>query len=473
MTAGEDAAIVLAAGKGTRMRSQLPKVLHAIAGTTMIERVLDSLEGAGFTRPTVVVGYRADLIGETVGDRCILVCQDEQLGTGHAVRVGLDSLPAATGRVLVVHGDEPLIPPAVFTDMLEVQRRTGAPVVLLTTHVGDTRGFGRVVRDRAGVPVALAQQSELTSEQAQLDEVNLGAYVFDATFLRDSVVRFEPHPPKGEYYLTDVVAMAAAGGSKVEAVNIPGGEALMGVNDRTHLEQAGRSLYSATNRRLMESGITIVDSASTFVDDTVRIGPDTIIHPFTYIRGNTIIGGSCAIGPHAHILSSHIGERCEVIASTVSESVVGDNVQIGPYAHLREDTTIGAGAEIGTFSEIKRSTIGPGSRMHHFGYIGDARVGENVNIGAGTVTCNFDGVTKHETIIEDGAFIGSDTMLRAPVTVGEGASTGAGSVVTHDVPPGVTVAGVPARVLRDEARGGRADASNDNHEAGAQARRGS
>jgi bifunctional UDP-N-acetylglucosamine pyrophosphorylase/glucosamine-1-phosphate N-acetyltransferase len=473
MTADEDLAIVLAAGKGTRMRSHLPKVLHLVAGKTMIERVLDALAAVGFPNPVVVVGYGANQIRAAVGHRCRLVEQKEQLGTGHAAQVGLAFEPDVAGRVLVVHGDEPLIPESVFTDMLDVQRRSGASVVLLTTSVDDTRSFGRVVRDSAGVPVALPQQSELTEGQKQLSEVNLGAYVFDAAFLRRCVERFQPHAPKGEYYLTDIVAMAATDGLKVEAVTLSGGETLMGVNDRTHLEQATQSLYRATNRRLMESGVTIVDTVTTFIDDTVRIDPDTVIHPFSYIRGDSVIGGSCAIGPHAHILSSHIGERCEILSSTVNDSVVGDDVRIGPYAHLRDGARIGDGAEIGSYSEIKRSTIGTGSRMHHFGYIGDALVGENVNVGAGVVTCNFDGVAKHQTVIKDGAFIGSDTMLRAPLTVGEDATTGAGAVVVEDVPPGATVAGVPARILREGAHNERAVGREEIQDAGAHVRRGS
>jgi bifunctional UDP-N-acetylglucosamine pyrophosphorylase/glucosamine-1-phosphate N-acetyltransferase len=472
MTTDDDAAVVLAAGEGTRMRSHLPKVLHQIAGRTMIERVLDALASAGFPCPVVVVGHGAGQIHDAVGGRCRLVEQPQLLGTGDAARIGLASLPRGAGRVLLVHGDEPLLPSSVFTDMLDLQRRCEAAVVLLTTRVGDTRSFGRVVRNDAGMPVALPQQSELTPEQERLDEVNLGAYVFDVAFLLKWVPHLQPHPPKGEFFLTDVVARAAADGLRVEAVMVPGGEALMGVNDRTHLELASQHVHRTTNRRLMESGVTVVDSATTFIDDTVKIGPDTVIHPFSYVRGNSVIGSSCAIGPHAHILSSQIGERCEILSSTVNDSVVGDDVRIGPYAHVRDGTRIEARAEIGSYSEIKRSTIGAGSRMHHFGYLGDAWVGENVNIGAGAVTCNFDGVAKHQTVIEDGAFIGSDTMLRAPLTVGEGAATGAGAVVIEDVPPGATVAGVPARILQKGSHNQRIDNSGEIEDAGARVRRG-
>jgi bifunctional UDP-N-acetylglucosamine pyrophosphorylase/glucosamine-1-phosphate N-acetyltransferase len=418
----------------------------------MLTRVLDGLAAAGFGRPTVVVGYRQDLIAAVVGDRCIFIDQGEQLGTGHAARVGLCSLPPSVRRLVVVHGDEPMIGPEIYREMLDLQEQTGAPIVLLTAVVQDTRSLGRVIRDGAGHPMALLQESDLTPEQQALREVNLGAYVFDADFMREHMETLQPHAPKGEYYLTDLIAVAAAAGhAPVAAVTIPEGDELMGVNDLVQLERAGKVIYRRTARRLMASGVTIADSATTFIDDEVEIEPDTVIHPFTVISGCSRIGTGCQVGPGAHIVDSSIGDRCTVRFSTLEGAEVGEGVRIGPYAHLRPGARIGEGAEIGNYAEIKASTIGPGTRMHHMSYVGDAQVGRDVNIGAGTVTCNFDGRRKHRTVIEDGAFIGSDTMLRAPVTVGKGASTGAGSVVTRDVPPGVTVTGVPARPRAREA----------------------
>ena len=335
--------------------------------------------------------------------------------------------------------------------MLDLQKRSGALMLLLTARVDDTRGFGRVIRNDRGEPVALVQESELSAEQQTVREVHLGAYVFDAGFLGRCLPRLEAHPPKGELYLTDLVAMAREERAQgaVAALTIQGGAEVMGVNDLVQLEEAGQAIYRQTNRRLMADGVTIVDSASTFIDEEVQIQPDTVIYPFTIISGTTSIGGSCAIGPHAHIRASRIGERCRVQASTVEESIVGDGVSVGPYAHLGPRTTVEADAEIGTHAQIKRSTVGPRSKMHHFSYLGDASVGADVNIGAGAVTGNYDGAAKHRTVIEDGAFIGSDTILRAPVTVGEEAVTGAGSVVLQDVPPRSVVAGVPARVIRE------------------------
>lgn len=445
----DEAALVLAAGKGTRMRSSVPKVLHEVAGKTMLTRVLDSLDAAGFSHPTVVVGYADDLIRQACGDRCTYVGQTEQLGTGHAARVGLEAFPDSVERFLLVHGDEPLIPPETYRDMLDRQQHTGAAIVLLTAEVEDPLDFGRVVRDAPGQPVALVQQPDLTAEQLLLREVNLGAYVFDAAFLRRAVHLLAPHPPKGEYHLTDLIAIAVkqgAGELPVAAVTIATADALLGINDLIQLERATQTVYRETNRRLMAAGVTIVDSASTFIADDARIESDTVIHPFTIVAGQSEIGHGSVIGPGTHIRDSRIGNRCTVISSTIEESDVAEDVRIGPYAHLRPGAHVGARCEIGNYAEIKNAALGAGTRVHHMCYIGDAEIGRDVNIGAGVITCNFDGVAKHRTIVEDGAFIGSDTMLRAPVTVGKGAYTGAGSVVTRDVPAGSTVMGAPARV---------------------------
>jgi len=449
-----EAALVLAAGKGTRMRSSLPKVLHLLAGKTMLARVLRALDGVGFDRPTIVIGYGAELVRQEAGESALFVVQDRQLGTGHAVRIGMDSLPGDVQRVLVVNGDEPLLPSETLRQMLDLQEQTGARVIVLTTHLANTRGFGRVIRARGGEPVALIQQADLSPEQQAIDEVNLGAYVFDAPFLRACLAQLQPHPPKGEYYVTDVVAMAAevteTGRPGTVAVTVSGGADVLGINDLIQLEEATQALYRRTNRRLMERGVTIVNGASTFIGDEVEIDADTVIEPGTTISGQTRIGRGCVIGPHAHLIDAQVGDGCRVVASTVEGSTLEDGVSVGPYSRVRGGSNLGRGAYIGNFAEINRSAVGALYKMHHFSYVGDAVVGSEVNIGAGTVTCNYDGHAKHRTTIEDGAFIGSDTMLRAPVTIGKGASTGAGSVVTRDVSPGSTVAGVPARIIKEQ-----------------------
>lgn len=413
----------------------------------MLDRVLNSLAAAGFEQPVIVVGWQGDQIREAAGERGKCIAQVEQLGTGHAAQVAMSSLPAAE-RILLVHADEPFIQPSVFAEMLDLQTETGAAVVLLTGKVEDTQGLGRVVRGESGQPVALVQESELNVEQQSLREVNLGAYVFDAAFLRAAIQKLQAHPPKGEYYLTDVVTIAAAAGAGVGSVTIQHADDLLGINDLVQLERASTALYRRTNQVLMKQGVAIVDSATTFIEDDVRIGTNTTVHPFTCITGGSVIGDECAIGPAAQISASRIGHRCRILSSTIEESVMEDDVRVGPYAHLRPGTHLESRVEIGNYAEIKNSRIGTRSKVRHVSFIGDATVGKNVNIGAGTVTCNYDGQVKHRTVIEDDVFIGSDTMLRAPVTVGKGAYTGVGSVVTRDVRPGETVAGVPARPFR-------------------------
>lgn len=445
-----DAIVILAAGKGTRMQSSLPKVLHPLAGKPMLERVLDTV--SRFDLPIVtVVGYGADLIRRQYGNRCDFAVQRSQLGTGDAARAGIEALPESVDRVLLVHGDEPLIEADTYQTMFDLQVETGARIVLLSAIVEDTRSFGRVKRDWRNQPTALVQESELGPEDTDLREVNLGAYVFDARFLREALPRLHPHPPKSEFYLTDLVAMAATEGhdapgpGPVAAVTLDAGDECLGVNSLVHLEQASRVIYRRTNLRLMDNGVTIVDSASTFIDDAAWISPGTTIYPFTIIEGNTRIGSDCRIGPYAHIDSCRIGGHCTIQASFLEESRIENGVRIGPYAHLRPGTLIEEGAEIGNYAEIKASTVGPGAKMHHFGYVGDAEIGANVNIGAGVVTANYDGKRKHRTVVENDAFVGSGTMLRAPVRVGQGAYTGAGSVITHDVRARTVVMGVPAR----------------------------
>lgn len=446
--------MVLAAGKGTRMASGLPKVLHSVAGRPMLLRVLRTLSDAGFGHPAIVVGDDEERIREVVGDSYALVRQNRQLGTGDAARAALEKLPSNARLVVLMHGDEPLIPSGAIEGMVALQLRTGSPVVLLTTLVEDKRGFGRLIRDDSGRPVALVQEAELTPDQRRSREVNLGAYVFDAAFLRETLPGLAPHAPKGELFLTDLIALAAARanegrGPAVEAIQIEGGTDVMGINDLAQLEESSRRIYRETNRRHMLAGVRIVDSASAFIDDQVSVGPDTVIEPFTILRGSTSIGRGCVIGPNAHLLDTTVGDGSRVSASTLEGSYVGEGVRIGPYAHLRSGARVEDGAEIGNYAEIKNSSIGRDSRMHHVGYIGDADVGAGVNIGAGAITGNFDGRRKHRTVIEDNAFIGIDTLLRAPVRVGEGATTGAGSVVLHDVPPGSVVAGVPAKPIRE------------------------
>jgi len=445
------AAVVLAAGQGTRMRSRLPKVLHPLAGLPMLDHVLTSLAAAGIEHRIVVTGHGAEQVEASLGGRVPTVRQEPQLGTADAVRAGLALVPPEVRQVVVTMGDAPLLPAELFAGLVRAQGAEEGCIAILTAHRDDATGYGRVVRASDGSVQAIVEESEADATTRAVGEVNAGSYCFDAGWLRAAVGRVPPSP-SGEHYLTDLVAAAAADGGRVVVVSAPRSELAMGINDRVELALAERLMRAEIAERHMRNGVTIVDPASTYIDATVEIGEDARIEPWTVLAGVTSIGADAVIGPHAQVLGSRIGARTTVVASVVEESSVGEDVEIGPYSHLRPGCEIGPRCRIGNFAELKRATIGEGSQVHHFSYLGDAELGEGVNIGAGAVTANFDGVAKHRTTIGDGAFIGVDTMLRAPITIGPGARTGAGAVVTRDVPAGVTVVGMPARNIGDRHR---------------------
>jgi bifunctional UDP-N-acetylglucosamine pyrophosphorylase/glucosamine-1-phosphate N-acetyltransferase len=438
------AAVVLAAGQGTRMRSRLPKVLHALAGRPMLEHVLASLAEAGIEQQVVVVGHDADQVEAALRGRATTVRQEPQLGTADAVRTGLEQVDPATQQVVVAMGDAPLVPAGLFEELLSAQAAGEACIALVASRPADPRGYGRIVRGADGSVQAIVEEPDADPEVRELGEVNAGTYCFDAGWLR-ATIGSVPASPSGERYLTDLVAMAVAAGSKVVVVSSPRAELAMGINDRAGLAAAERILRGEIAKRHMHDGVTIVDPSSTFIDADVQIGQDARIEPWTVLSGTTTIASEAVIGPQAQILDSKIGARTVIWSSVVESSVVAEDVQIGPYSHLRPGCEIGPGCRIGNFAELKMTRVGAGSQIHHFSYLGDADLGEAVNVGAGTITANFDGTEKHRTTIGDGAFIGVDTMLRAPVSIGPGARTGAGAVVTRDVPAGETVVGMPAR----------------------------
>lgn len=431
------------------MRSGLHKILHRVAGDPIISHILDAAAEAGIVRPVLVVGHLADQVKSTVGASVRYVVQEPQLGTGHALQQAMAILEPAPRHLLVLYGDTPLLTSSTMSRMLSTL--DGAAIVLLTAHLPNPTGYGRVVRDGAGGVRAIVEEVDATEEERRLTEINSGLYCFDGRWARENLGKLQMSA-KGEYYLTDLVAMAVAEGREVRAVVAEDPSEVMGVNDRVQLAEADRILRERICRRLMLSGVTIVDPASTYIGRRVSVGADTVIHPGTHLRGRTSIGERCEIGPNSVVVDSTIGNDCVLLSSVVEESWVADRVSIGPFAHLRAGARIGSDVRLGNYAEVKNSTIGEGVQMHHFSYLGDADVGAGANIGAGTITCNFDGRRKHRTRIGKGAFVGSDTMLRAPVEIGDGAVTGAGSVVTRDVPPGATAFGVPARV-REERRG--------------------
>ncbi len=441
------AAVILAAGQGVRMKSKLPKVLHPVAGRPMIARVLETARQIGADQLVVVLGYHADAVRAAIGTGVTCVVQEPQLGTGHAVLQARPALVGQSDTVLVLYGDMPLLRAETLRRLVERHHEGGAAITLLTVVSEDPQGFGRILRNGAGQVQGIIEEAHATEEQRAIRELNCGIYCFRAPWLWDHLPNV-PVSPKGEYYLTDMVELAVAQGLPVEALSITDRDEVLGINTRVHLAQAEAVARRRICERHMLNGVTILDPASTFIDEPVEIGAETIIYPWTILEGHTRIGAGCRIGPGTRLVDASLGDECVVQYSVLEECVLEASVDVGPFSHLRAGAYLEAGVHIGNFGEVKRSRLGRGVKMGHFSYVGDAEVGPGANIGAGTITCNYDGERKQATEIGEGAFIGSDTMLVAPVRVGRGAKTGAGSVVTHDVPDGAVAYGVPARVKR-------------------------
>jgi bifunctional UDP-N-acetylglucosamine pyrophosphorylase/glucosamine-1-phosphate N-acetyltransferase len=439
--------VILAAGQGTRMRSSLPKVLHPLAGLPLVQYSLRAVAAAGLEKPVVVIGHDAEKVRQAVGDQASFALQEQQLGTGHAVRMAEPLLRDGTDYVLVISADMPLFRPQTLAQLVEIGQSNPGPVTLLTVVQDDSHGFGRIVRNPEGKVQAIVEEAGATPQQLAIREVNVGAYCFRADWLWDALARI-PLSPKGEYYLTDTVGLALAEGLNVGAIVLTDAEEAIGINTRVHLAEAETILRRRILTDHMLNGVTIVDPLSTYIEVDVQIGQDTVIYPNTHLRGKTVIGEDSRIGPNTIIESSRIGDLCTILAAVIEQSVVEDEVHMGPFAHLRPGAHLGQGVHMGNFGEVKSSYLAPGVKMGHFSYIGDATIGEETNIGAGTITCNFDGKRKHKTEIGANVFIGSDTMLVAPLKIGDGARTGAGSVVTRDVEPNTLVVGVPARFLK-------------------------
>jgi bifunctional UDP-N-acetylglucosamine pyrophosphorylase/glucosamine-1-phosphate N-acetyltransferase len=440
-------AVILAAGQGTRMHSSQPKMLHRLLGRPMVRFAVDTATQVTGSVPVVVVGHGADRVRQELKDDVEFVLQEEQLGTGHAVLKAKPLLDGKSDLVLVSYGDMPLLTQATMESLVKTQKTNPGPMTILTVVYEDPRGFGRVIRDAAGRIQCVIEEVVATPEQLKIRELNAGAYCFAAAWLWQALARL-PLSPKGEYFLTDLVELAVKDGSQVLSVTTDDPVETIGINTRVHLAEAEAHARARLNRHWMLSGVTLIDPASTYIEYGVTIGQDTIIWPNTYLRGSTHIGEMCEIGPNAILQDSNVGKQCKILASVLESAEVEDDVDIGPFARLRKGAHLAQGVHMGNFGEIKNSTLGPGVKMGHFSYIGDATISANVNIGAGTITCNFDGEKKHATEIGEGAFIGSDTMLVAPVKIGARSRTGAGSVVTKDVPADTLVVGVPARPLR-------------------------
>ena len=441
------AAIVLAAGKGTRMKSGLIKVLHPAAGLPMISWPVAAAREAGADPIVLVIGHQANAVQAVFrgdGDiRCAM--QEEQLGTGHAVACALDALAGFRGTVLILCGDTPLLRPETLTSLLKFHDDNSAVVTVLTAVMDDPYGYGRIVRDESGRVTRIVEQKDADPEEQDIREINSGIYCMESTFLFNNIRSVRNDNAQQEYYLTDLVAIAVRNGLLCLAKATDDAEEIMGVNDRVQLADASRVLRRRINREHMLSGVTMIDPEQTYIDYGVTIGPDTILHPNCHITGETVIGSGCEVEPGVSISDCNIGDDCHVKAGSVLEgSVLHEDVAVGPMAHLRAGTVLQSHVKIGNFVETKKVVMGEGSKASHLTYLGDAEIGRAVNIGCGTITCNYDGVKKHRTVIGDEVFIGSDVQLVAPVTIGRNSLVAAGTTVTADVPPdSLAIARVP------------------------------
>lgn len=426
-------AVVLAAGQGKRMKSALHKVVHPVCGKPMVLHTMDLLASIGADRTLTVIGHKAESVREVVGSQTEYVMQEEQLGTGHAVMQTEPFIGGEDGETLVLYADMPLLLESTVRRVLETHRETGAAATVLSAVVDHPRGYGRIVRDGEGHLAAIVEDRDCTEEQRAIREINTGICCFDNRKLFSALKRINNRNAQGEYYLTDVIGILRADGEKLAVVIADDPAEATGVNDRIGLAEAEAAMRRRINRRHMAEGVTLIDPDNTYIEADVQIGRDTVIWPGTLLRGRTVIGENCEIGPQSEIIHSVVGNGSSVNRSVLLEAETGEQVTIGPFAYLRPGTKLADKVKVGDFVEIKNSAIGTGSKVPHLSYVGDADVGSGVNIGCGVITANYDGVNKHRTVIGDDAFIGSNSNLIAPVAIGKGAYVVAGSTITSDV----------------------------------------
>ncbi len=454
---GRTAAIILAAGLGTRMKSRTPKVLHALCGRPMLAYVLDGWADAPPDRPTAlpVVVYSpavAAIRDAPLGREVRFALQDQPRGTADAVRAGLAEVPDDVDEIFILSGDVPLVEAAHLQSILEQRRLDDAAIALASVYAASPGSLGRVVRSEFGSVERIVEAKDASPDELESNEINAGCYAFDAAWLRRRIGSVAPSPTTGELYLTELVRLAREDGRIVSAVGFDDDGTFDGINDRAQLAQAEWALRVRLNEAHMQAGVTMRDPSTVYLDWGVELAEDVTIEPNVILRGATSIAAGSTVGPGTTIGDSTIGRDCTVWASVVEGSTVEDGVKIGPYSHLRPGTHVETGAEVGNFAELKNTHLGAGVKQHHVSYLGDAELGDGTNVGAGTITANWDGRTKHRTTVGKNVFLGVDTMLVAPVEVGDGARTGAGAVVTKPVPPGKLAVGVPARIREPRAR---------------------
>ncbi|WP_319370131.1 bifunctional UDP-N-acetylglucosamine diphosphorylase/glucosamine-1-phosphate N-acetyltransferase GlmU [uncultured Ilyobacter sp.] len=424
--------LILAAGKGTRMKSDLPKVLHKVNGIPMIKKIIEVLDNLNSKENILILGHEKEMILDSLGDVQYVV-QDKQLGTGHAIMMAEERLKDYDGDIMVVCGDTPLLTSETLEKMYKKHTESGAVTTILTSIVEDPYGYGRIVKENNTVK-AIVEEKEAKEDEKKIKEINAGVYCFDSKELFKALSKIKKHVEKDEYYLTDVISINVNDGEKVETYTLENNEEVLGVNSKVQLAEAEAVLKNRKNSDLMNNGVILIDPKNTYIEDNVEIGTDTVIYPGALIQGATIIGKNCEITGDTRILDSKIGNNVIIQSSVVKESILEQGVTIGPFAHIRPISHLQENVHIGNFVEIKKSVLEAGVKAGHLTYLGDAEIGEDTNIGAGTITCNYDGKNKHKTKIGKNVFIGSDSMLVAPLEIGDGALTGAGSVITKDIP---------------------------------------
>jgi bifunctional UDP-N-acetylglucosamine pyrophosphorylase / glucosamine-1-phosphate N-acetyltransferase len=442
--------IILAAGLGTRMKSATVKVLHRAAGRPIIDYVVDLATQISGKPPVVIIGHQRQAVQKWLGDRARYAVQEEQLGTGHAVLQAAKILEKGGARnILILSGDVPLTRAETLQRLIEEHERSKNALTLLTMKLPDPAMYGRIVRDSSGAVVKIVEAKDAGDAEKKVDEVNAGIYVFGNEHLFDNLRKLSSHNAQGEYYLTDLLSMLRKSGKRVGAMIVDDPVEALGVNSRSELATVEEAIQRRVVEKLMRDGVTFRNPATVVIDSMVSIGADTVVYPFVTLEGTTKVGRECVIEPGVHLHNVTVGDHVHLKSGSVAEdAVIEDEATIGPYAHLRPGTQLGKHVKVGNFVETKKAIFGEGSKASHLSYIGDADVGADVNIGAGTITCNYDGVNKQKTIIEDGVFIGSDTQLVAPVRIGRGAYVGAGSTITKDVPPdSLALSRVPQKVI--------------------------
>ncbi len=442
------AAVIMAAGKSKRMKSKTSKVLHKIMGKPVIDYVLESCRAAGVDEIILVVGYKKEMLMEYLGDTVGYAHQDEQLGTGHAVMQAMPLLEKFDGDIFILSGDMPLLSAKTLSEFVAFHREKSAKISLLTAELKEPGKLGRIIRGKDGSVEKIVEAVDASPEQLKIREVNTGTYVFDADYLREILPKAGRPNVQNEIYLTDTIVISCEEGVAVEAMVCEDSNESLGVNSRMDMAVVSEIMRKSINEKLMLSGVTLYDPANTYIESGVEIGNDTEIFPGCMIQGRTKIGSDCVIGPHTRIMDSTVGDGTTIKESVLNDAIVGNNNTIGPFAHLRPQTVTAESVKIGNFCETKKSSIGRGSKVPHLSYIGDTEMGERVNIGAGTITCNYDGKKKNPTTIGDDVFIGSNTCIVAPRSIGEGAATGAGTVVNKDIPGWTLAVGLPSRNIK-------------------------